>query len=280
MGSDLQPEAVQTRGARVRPPHRRIGGQIGRTRFLAVAAATFASLILLWIAVTAFGWVDPLFLPSPTSVIDKLGTQLDNGQLAGDTGVSVYRILVGYALATVMAVPLGTLMGSYRLWEAALEPLVDFIRYMPVVAFVPLSILWVGTEDSQKFLIIWMGTFFQQVLLIMDSTRRVQPDLLNLGRTLGMGDRKILARIVLPSAAPGIWDALRISLGWAWTWLVLAELVAATSGLGYRITLAQRYFDTDLIIAYVMVLGVLGLISDQLMRAAGRRFFRYEEADR
>src|SRR5690606_32896728 len=140
------------------------------------------------------------------------------------------------------------------------EPLVDFVRYMPVVAFVPLSILWVGTEDTQKFLIIWIGTFFQQVLLIMDATRRVQPDLVNLGRTLGMGDRKILARIVLPSAAPGVWDALRISLGWAWTWLVLAELVAATSGLGYRITLAQRYFDTDTILAYVIVLGVLGLV--------------------
>jgi NitT/TauT family transport system permease protein len=151
---------------------------------------------------------------------------------------------------------------------------------MPVVAFVPLSIVWVGTDDSQKFLIIWMGTFFQQVLLVMDASKRVPKDLVDLGRTLGLKDSKILRRIILPSAAPGIWDALRISLGWAWTWLVLAELVAATSGLGYRITLAQRYFNTDTIIAYVIVLGILGLITDQVFRALGRKFFRYEEMQR
>jgi NitT/TauT family transport system permease protein len=245
-----------------------------------VGTATFVVLIAAWVLVTRLGLIDPLFFPSPGAVIERFVRQLANGELVGDTVVSVYRILVGYSLATVMAIPLGILMGSYRLWEAATEPLIDFIRYMPVVAFVPLSIVWVGTDDSQKFLIIWMGTFFQQVLLVMDASKRVPKDLVDLGRTLGLKDSKILRRIILPSAAPGIWDALRISLGWAWTWLVLAELVAATSGLGYRITLAQRYFNTDTIIAYVIVLGILGLITDQVFRALGRKFFRYEEMQR
>ena len=112
---------------------------------------------------------------------------------------------------------------------------------MPVVAFVPLTILWAGTGDTQKFLIIFIGTFFQQVLLVMDNVKSVPRDFIDLGRTLEMPEWRILQRIVLPSAMPAIWDSLRISLGWAWTWLVVAELVAATSGLGYRITTAQRY---------------------------------------
>jgi NitT/TauT family transport system permease protein len=102
----------------------------------------------------------------------------------------------------------------------------------------------------------------------------------DIGRTLGMKDRSILARIVLPSSAPGIWDSMRISLGWAWTWPVLAELVAATSGLGYRITTAQRFFQTDTIIGYILVLGVLGLVTDQVMKASGRALFGWAEERR
>ena len=147
---------------------------------------------------------------------------------------------------------------------------------MPVVAFVPLSILWMGTGDGQKFLIIFIGTFFQQVLMVMDNVKRVPTDFIGLGRTLGLPDWRILTRIVVPSALPGIWDTLRISLGWAWTWLVLAELVAATSGLGYRITVSQRFFQTNTIIGYILLLGVLGLITDQLMKGLERLLFRYQ----
>lgn len=258
----------------------RIGGRIKPTHFLVIAVAVFAILALLWVLATANEWIKPLFLPSPGTVWSRLWDLAKGGELWDDTKVSVFRILVGFTLATVMAIPIGILIGAYRFWEAAIEPLVDFIRYMPVVAFVPLTILWAGTGDGQKFLIIWIGTFFQQVLLIMDNTKRVPLDLVDIGRTLGMKDRSILARIILPGAAPGIWDSMRISVGWAWTWLVLAELVAATSGLGYRITTAQRFFQTDTIIAYILVLGVLGLVTDQVMKALGRRMFRYAEARR
>jgi NitT/TauT family transport system permease protein len=148
---------------------------------------------------------------------------------------------------------------------------------MPVVAFVPLTILWTGTGDTQKLLIIFIGTFFQQVLLIMDNVKSVPRNFIDLGRTLEMPEWRILQRIVLPSAMPGIWDSLRISLGWAWTWLVVAELVAATSGLGYRITTAQRFFLTDLIFGYLLILGILGLATDQAMKYVGRRLFHHRE---
>ncbi len=258
----------------------RIGGRIRLRDFVLISATVFALLLGLWWLATSAGWVSPLNLPPPDQVFNELINRVRNGDLPGDAKVSIYRIAVGFALATVMAIPLGVLAGTYRFWEAVFEPLVDFIRYMPVVALVPLTIVWVGIDDRQKFVIVWIGTFFQQVLLIMDNVKRVPLDFVDIGRTLGMKDRSILARIVIRSAAPGIWDSMRISLGWAWTWVVLAELVAANSGLGYRITTAQRFFETDTMIGYVIVLGALGLITDQTMKAIGRRMFRYAEARR
>ena len=255
----------------------RLGGHISTAEFLGIAATVFAVLGAVWFAATVSGMIRPLFLPSPGQVLSRLGELWGTGQLMADMGISIYRITLGFLISTLLALPIGILIGSYRGWEAAIEPFVDFIRYMPVVAFVPLTILWTGTGDVQKLLIIFIGTFFQQVLLIMDNVKSVPRDFINLGRTLEMPEWRVLQRIVLPSALPAIWDSMRISLGWAWTWLVVAELVAATSGLGYRITTAQRFFQTDLIFGYLLILGILGLATDQSMKYAGRRLFRYLE---
>jgi NitT/TauT family transport system permease protein len=265
------------RRPRRRPALLRIGGRIHPLVFVLISVSVFALLLGLWALWTSQGWVDSIFLPSPRAVWDRLSELSSSGDLWHDIGVSVYRIMVGFAVAAAMAIPLGVLAGTYRLWDAVLVPLTEFIRYMPVVAFVPLTILWVGIDDTQKFVLIWIAVFFQMVLMIVDNVKRVPLDLVDIGRTLGMSDRAILARIVVPSAAPAIWDSMRINLGWAWTWVVLAELVAASSGLGYRITTAQRFFETDTIIGYVLVLGVLGLITDQTMKGIGRLMFRWAE---
>ena len=280
---DASPSGSRAGGGRRRPRARPILSLTARLepwQSAGIAALVFVALLALWWLATAGGLVGPLFLPSPVAVWRRLVELAASGQLWQDAGVSIYRIGVGFLIASALALPVGLLVGSYRFWEAAIEPLVDFIRYMPVVAFVPLTILWSGTGDTQKFLIIWIGTFFQQVLLIMDNVKRVPWDFIDIGRTLELKERQILARIVLPSALPGIWDSLRISLGWAWTWLVLAELVAATSGLGYRITVAQRFFQTDTIVGYILVLGGFGLVTDQAMKAIGRRLFHHVEARR
>jgi NitT/TauT family transport system permease protein len=265
------------RGRNAPPAHRlfSLTARVSTRQFVAIATAVFLTLGLLWWGATAASWVTPLFLPSPNMVFERFRGLAANGLLFDDARVSLYRISVGFLISTVFALPIGVLIGSYRAWEATIEPLVDFVRYMPVVAFVPLTILWAGTGDAQKFLIIWIGTFFQQVLLVMDNVKSVPRDFINLGRTLELSEKRILLRIVLPSAMPAIWDSMRISLGWAWTWLVVAELVAATSGLGYRITTAQRFFQTDTIFAYLLLLGVLGLVTDQTMKWASRKLFRY-----
>lgn len=275
--SAIELQRTRQRGKKRRQPGRllTIGKEPSRGQFLGIAALVFILLLLAWWLVTASGAIKPIFLPGIPSVWHRLVTLAQNGTLQSDIGSSLYRMIIAFAISSVMSIVIGVLAGCYGLFKAIVEPLVDFIRYMPVVAFVPLTILWTGTDDFQKFLVIWIGTFFQQVLMMIDAVKRVPTDFVGLGRTLGLPDRKILLRIVIPSAFPAIWDALRISLGWAWTWLVLAELVASTSGLGYRIVVSQRYFQTDTIIGYILLLGFLGLITDQLMRSAERVLFRY-----
>lgn len=258
----------------------RIGAPISRRQYLLTAIVFFVVLLAVWSIVSLLGLVTPLFLPTPFDVAAALWDQAANGQLWSDMGASTYRILTGFLLATVMAIPLGIFIGTLPYAEAAWQPFLDFIRYMPVVAFVPLTILWVGTGEEQKFLIIWLGTFFQQALMIADGVRTIPRAFIDVGETLGLSNLQILWRIVLRASAPRIWDTLRITLGWAWTWVVVAELVAATSGLGYRIVVSQRYLQTDTIFAYLIVLGLLGLIFDQVMRLLGRVFFAYERIRR
>lgn len=256
------------------------GRPLTRSRFRLLAVCSFLVILAVWAIVTMGGMVKPIILPSPMAVLRSLEEQIKNGELWADARVSTYRVMVGFLFSVVIAIPVGVLAGASHRVEALVEPVVDFIRYLPIVAFVPLTIIWVGTNDAQKFLIIWLGTVFQQILMIAASTRTVPVDFVNLGATLGLGRVAILFKIVLPSVMPRIWDTLRITLGWAWTWLMIAELVAATTGMGYRITQAQRFLATDLIIGYVIVLGIIGLVFDQAMRAIGHRLFAYERITR
>ena len=253
----------------------RLDGTISARSYAAIAIAMFVGVGLVWWAIAASGLVKSIFLPSPGAVAVRLGEQVANGQLMADIGVSVLRIMGAFVVSAALALPLGLLMGRIRFFEALLVPITEFIRYMPVVAFTPLTIVWVGVGELQKLVLIFIGTFFALLLMIMDNVHRAPKEFVESGRTFGMSETRILWRIVLPAAAPTIWDSLRLALGWCWTWLVLGELLAATSGLGYRITLGQRFLDTDLIIGYILVLGLLGLITDQLMRLVGRLLFTH-----
>ena len=234
-----------------------------------------AILILVWFLITEFQLVRPLFLPSPQAVLAEGWRQLSEGILIADASVSIYRIVVGWLTATVLAVPIGILMGNFRIIEGALEPLISTVRYMPVVALIPLSLLWAGIGDGQKILILVLGTFFQQVLMIMDNVKNIDMNLIRAGQTLGFSNSEILRRIIMPAAMPGIWDTFRITIGWTWTYLVVAELVAANTGLGRRIMDAQRYLATDTIIFGTLFIGVLGLLTDYLFKLGGRRLFRW-----
>ena len=154
-----------------------------------------------------------------------------------------------------------------------LEPLLDFIRYMPAVAFIPLVMIWVGIDEGSKIAIIFIGTFFQMVLMVAEDVRRVPLAQIEAAQTMGAKRGEIVSLVILQSAKPALLDTLRITMGWAWTYLVVAELVAANSGLGYAILKAQRFLQTDKIFAGIILIGLIGLVTDQLFRLVHRKSF-------
>ena len=249
----------RSRWARVAPrPYEPIS-----TRAYAVTALiSMAVLFGLWSAATYGGWVNTEFLSTPSQVWQAGVNEVNSGTLWVDMGASVSRIVLGFAISTAAAIPIGLLMGVYKYGEAFFEPPIDFIRYMPAVAFVPLALIWFGYADSQKLVILFIGIFFQEVLLIMDNVKTVRRNLVDIAYTMGLRQFQVIRRVILRASLPGIVDTLRISMGWAWTYLVVAELVGATDGFGFRIQEAQRYFDTATIFLNIIVIGILGLAFD------------------
>jgi NitT/TauT family transport system permease protein len=256
----------------------RIREEIPRGVYAGVALFSLLLLLGIWSALSYFGIVNPLFLATPTDVLAKAGGEIQDGTLWTDVGASVYRITLGFAVSTLFAVPIGVIMGTYKIGESFFEPPIDLVRYMPAVAFVPLVIVWFGIGDEEKLVILFIGVFFQEVLLIMDNVKAVPRTLINVAYTFGLKQWEVLLRVIVPAALPGIVDTLRITMGWAWTYLVVAELVAADSGLGFRIMQAEKYLDTATMILNILVIGILGLIIDYGFKFAYNRLFPYMKA--
>ena len=255
-----------------------IAGSLGRRQYWLFAALGLCSPLLLWSALSASGLIDPVFLPSPAMVASRILTWLTEDDLLADTGISIYRVTAGFVLSAVLALPLGLLIGSFRPVAAMLEPLTDFIRYMPAVAFIPLIMLWVGIDESAKISVIFIGTFFQMLLMVAEDVRRTPKAQIEAAHTMGATRYEIIKLVLLPSAKPALLDTLRVTMGWAWTYLVVAELVAANSGLGYSILKAQRFLKTDTIFAGIILIGLIGLVMDQGFRWLHRRLFPWAQA--
>ncbi len=250
-----------------------IRGAMSRGSYLAIATTSFVLCFAIWWAVSASELIDPLFLPGPAAVFNRYLSWLREGSLLSDAGVSIFRVTAGFLVSAVMAAPLSLLIGAYRPLRAFFEPLLEFSRYLPAVAFVPLVLLWTGIGEASKILVIWIGTFFQMVIMLSDDVGRVPMPQIETARTLGATGREIIFRVLLRSSLPAMSDTLRVTLGWAWTYLVVAELVAANSGLGYAILKAQRFLQTDRIFVGIILIGLIGLAIDQALRFVHRRLF-------
>ena len=248
-----------------RPPALAAGGVIG------------GAILLAWSAATYGGMVRTDFLPEPHRVVTALLTYLGNGQLIESIWVSSRVVLLGFVFSALLAIPIGLFMGSFRIVQAGFEPTINFIRYLPVTSMVPLLILWLGIGIEQKVAVIFIGTFFQQVVMVTDVVARTPKDLVYASYTLGTGRFSSVFRVLLPYALPGICDAMRITMGWAWTYLVVAELVAANSGLGYLSLQAMRGFRVDIIFMAILVIGLLGMIFDLTFRLTRRHLLSWAD---
>jgi NitT/TauT family transport system permease protein len=245
--------------------------EIARPVYYAVSVSVALALIALWSLLAYGGFVRRDFLPTPVDVMFAAVEGVSDGSLLINTAYSVAEILTGFVLASIVAVPLGILMGSFKIIEAAIEPVTNFVRYLPVSALIPLLILWVGIGVEEKIAVILIGTLFQQIILVADVSRAVPSDLLDVSYTLGAGRRAVVTQVLIPATLPGVFDTLRVTLGWAWTYLVVAELVAANKGLGYFILSSMRGLFTDRIFLGIMTIGLLGLITDQLFKVLRAR---------
>jgi NitT/TauT family transport system permease protein len=222
--------------------------------------------LLLWAIVAGSGLVKPLFLPSPAQVVVAIHRLWVSGALPTDIQYSLFRILGGFALATAIAIPLGTLMGTFASIRSLMEPIVGIVRYMPATAFIPLLILYFGLGELPKVLLVFIGTLFFNTLMVMDSVKFVPKEMIEATYTLGGNRWQVLLQVILPYITPGIIDTCRVNMAAAWNLVIVSELVAATAGLGRRISVAQRFLKTDEIFAGLIIIGAIGLTIDILFR--------------
>jgi NitT/TauT family transport system permease protein len=245
--------------------------------YFILALSSFAFFLIIWSILTYGRFVDPLFLPSPGRVFQAGVDLFFELGFTNDILNSVYRVMMGFIIAAIIGVPIGLIMGTFKVAEAVTEPVVGFIRYMPASAFIPLFILWLGIGDVEKIAIIFVGSFFQLVLMVAVVAKNVHKDMLETAYTLGAKRFQVIRRVLLPASLPGIVDTLRIIVGWAWTYIIVAELVASASGIGYMIISSQRMLRTGNIIFGILTIGILGLITDFFVKWLYNKLFPWVE---
>jgi NitT/TauT family transport system permease protein len=238
-----------------------------------LGVAFFILFVAGWSLATLGGFVSPVFLADPLKMVEEGWNLLYRFGFMHDIGMTVWRVFGGFVLAALVALPLGVAMGAYKPVEAFFEPFVSFARYLPASAFIPLLILWAGIGETQKLLVIFIGSVFQLVLMVAVTVGSTRRDLVEAAYTLGARDWGIVRRVLIPHAAPDIAEILRLVLGWAWTYVIVAELIGSSSGIGHMITDSQALLNTGQIIFGIIVIGVIGLISDYLFKTLNRRLY-------
>jgi len=243
---------------------------------LILGIGSFVVIITFW-SVGSVIINNPLFLPSLPRVGKTWIDMVQHQHFLDDVAWSTFRIVAGFLIAAAMAVPLGLLMGSFEVVRSFFQPPINAIRYMPASAFIVLLIVLEGLGEEEKLTLIWIGVFFQLVLMVMDIAHRVPDEMLNVAYTLGASRWKVFYKVFLPATFPEVVDALRITIGWAWTYLIVAELLGAERGIGTFILISERFLRMDRIIAAILTIGVLGLITDTIFGLIHRWRFPYVE---
>jgi len=226
---------------------------------------------------------NPVYLPAPHEVATAFYTAFttepqrrNEKWLHESLWDSIQVIFWGFFISSLVGVPLGILCGTYDFFSRLFEPFVEFFRYLPAPAFGALAVAVLGIHDAPKIAIIFIGTFFQQVLIVSNTTRKLDPSLLEAALTLGAKRLTLLFRVVVPGVITHLYKDLRILLGWAWTYLIVAELIGTSSGITWFITQQARYKNFENVYAAIMIIGIIGLTTDLLLARLGRRVFPWE----
>jgi len=267
--------------------------------YYSLSVMTFIFIIIIWCFVSYAGshegmkgqlergLINRNFLPAPSEVLSEGFEMLSKRYIQKpekdfyiNLWTSIVRILWGFGVAVALAVPLGILMGSFKQIEALFEPLFAFIRYMPPTAFIPLAIIWAPTIESVPSILIFIGVFFYLLVLIMDHVANVPKELLETSYTLGANKLEVLTMVIYPAIMPGVVDSAKAMIGAAWTYLIAAELVGAGRGIGYTISIAQRYSQTDKVFVSIIIIGIIGIITNSLFELLYRWLFPWKRMGR
>ena len=251
---------------------------IPRRAQVVLGTSFFVLFLALWAWVTFGGYVSRTFLADPVTMAREGWRLLAEFGFLYDIAMTIWRVLGGFVLAAALALPIGIAMGAWKPVEAFFEPFVSFARYLPASAFIPLLILWAGIGELQKLLVIFIGSFFQIVLMVAVAVGTTRRDMVEAAYTLGATDIGVVRRVLLPSSAPQIAEIFRLVLGWAWTYVIVAELIGSSSGIGHMIINSQALLNTGQIIFGILVIGIIGLISEFLFKAANRWLFPWSLA--
>lgn len=253
-----------------------------------LSLSSLGGLLVLWcvmsyVHVTRNGESVPLvphfFLPAPHDVVKSLLYLVFEKDLLGAVGTSALRIIKAFGLSLAVALPLGILMGSFEAINRLFDPIVAPMRYLPITAFIPLLILWFGIDEAQKIAFLFLGTVVYLLPAVVDAIRIVPEELVQTAFTLGATKRQVIFTVLIPAALPQIFDGFRVMNAIAWTYIILAEIVNPQSGIGYILRLAEQHLKPEWSFAGILVVGVIGILTDLLIRAINRLLFSWREID-
>ena len=233
----------------------------------------------IWELAVFLKLTNAVLLPGPFTVLASFVELFTAKNYLHDVGMSLFRIVVSFTLACMLAIPLGILMGTFRRVEAFFNPLVSAFRYLPAPSFIPLLLMWLGAGEGQKLALLFLGVVWFLITLIMDYAKSLPADFVNSALTLGGNRRQVLWTVVVPAMLPDILTAMRQMLAVSWTYLVIAEIVAASSGIGAMMMRAKRFVHIDEIMAGIITIGLLGLVFDILLRRLRRMLFPYLDSE-
>lgn len=250
-------------------------GVPGQGDTLWLSGLSIAGIILVWWLVTAMGWVKPLFLPSPQAVLGKFADVWTNGftgtPFIEHVGISAARVFGAFLLACLIGIPLGIAMGMSPLVRGIFDPPLEFYRPIPPLAYLPLMIIWFGIGETSKVLLIFLSVLAPVTLGARSGVRSAAIEQIHAAYSFGASRWQVMTQVILPSALPEILTAMRIGIGFGWTTLVAAEMVAATKGLGYMVLTASQFLQTSTVVMGIIVIAIIAYAFDMLMRLVERR---------
>lgn len=242
-----------------------------------LALAGVATFLGAWCVLTYGGFMPRVILPSPTQVLRAFPYLHEEEALVRSAGYSLYRVTMGFAISGLVAIPLGLIMGTYPKVKHFLSPLVDPLRFLPISALVPLFLVWFGIEETMKIMLLFVGTFVYLLPLVVEAVEHVDDVYLQTAATLGASRWQIIYHVLVPGSLPTIGEALRVMNGIGWTYVILAELVNPKYGLGALITVAGKRGHVDWIFAGIIVILVIGVLTDQVIRLVNKQLFKWSE---